>query len=74
MRSTKQAIRALFKALSPDDMREFARVAGTSTAYLRHIAAGRRGVSCEQAVKLVNASEGRLLQEELCAGCRARSQ
>jgi len=74
MRSTKQAIRALFKALSPDDMREFARVAGTSTSYLRHIAAGRRGVSCEQAVRLVNASEGRLLMEELCAGCRARSQ
>ena len=74
MRSTKQAIRALFKTLSPDEMREFARVAGTSTPYLRHIAAGRRGVSCEQAVRLVNASEGRLLMEELCVGCRARSQ
>ena len=74
MRSTKQAIRALFNGLTSDDMRAFAKAAHTSVPYLRHVAAGRRGVSCEQAVKLVNASEGALLQEELCAGCRARAQ
>ena len=74
MRSTKTAIRALFRALTPDEMREFAKAAATSVPYMRHVAAGRRGVSCEQAVRLVNASEGKLIQEELCPGCRARAQ
>ena len=70
MRTTRQAISYLLKKLSPDEARAFAKRAKTSVPSLRHIGKGRRGVSCSLAQRLVAASEGILLQQELCVGCR----
>ncbi|MFI4971321.1 MAG: hypothetical protein ACHP7H_01465 [Hyphomicrobiales bacterium] len=74
MSTASRAISRLLKNLSPDEARAFAKAAKTSVPSLRHIGKGRRGVSCEMAVRLVNASEGSLVQEELCEGCKARRE
>ena len=65
-------IRAWLKAATPDEARLLAKRADTSVPHLRHVAAGRRGISAELAQKLAHASAqgDRLLdQRDLCTAC-----
>lgn len=64
------------QAATPAEARTMAKAARTSVAHLRHIAAGRRGVSAELAQRLAHASAkvitvSPLLQQSLCAACGA---
>jgi plasmid maintenance system antidote protein VapI len=60
---------------TPDQARELAKVANTSVAYLRHVAAGRRGMTADMAQRLAHASkqlhtrELYLDQRALCEAC-----
>jgi hypothetical protein len=60
-------IRKWLTSVSPDQAREAARSAGTSVAHLRHIGAGRRGMSADLAQRLAHATD--LDQRELCEAC-----
>lgn len=62
------AMRRWLHAVTPDEARAVAKAAGTSVPHLRHIAAGRRGVSADLAQRLAHAAP-ELYQRELCAAC-----
>ena len=63
------------KAATPEQARELAKAADTSVAHLRHVAAGRRGITAEMAQRLAHASKtlhSRALyldQQLLCEAC-----
>ena len=63
------------KTATPDQARELAKAAETSVAYLRHVAAGRRGMTGEMAQRLAHASKELhtrslyLDQRTLCEAC-----
>jgi plasmid maintenance system antidote protein VapI len=67
-------IRDWLKAATPAEAKAFAKRAKTSVAHLRHIAAGRRGITAAFAQRLARASAGMnpglwLEQTDLCAAC-----
>lgn len=70
-------IRKWLRTATPDQARELAKAADTSVAHLRHIAAGRRGMTAEMAQRLVHGSKSLhtrslyLDQQELCEACAA---
>lgn len=69
-----RALRNWLKVASPDQARALATASGTSVPHLRHIAAGRRGVSADLAQKLAHASthigdDLELDQRALCGAC-----
>lgn len=66
-------VRKWLQNATTQEARAMAEAAKTSVAHLRHIAAGRRGVSADLAQRLAHAS-GRighnpLLQQALCVAC-----
>jgi hypothetical protein len=75
MASPNRVIKQWLKAATPDQAREVAKIADTSVAHLRHVAAGRRGMTAEMAQRLAHASRELhiralyLDQRELCAAC-----
>lgn len=77
MASPNVTVRKFLKAISPDDARAVATIAETSVPHLRHIAAGRRNMSCELAWALSTASGKHfgfrsqffLPQPSLCEAC-----
>jgi hypothetical protein len=75
MTTTKNAIAKWLRLASPDQARTLAKAASTSVPHLRHIAAGRRGVSAELAQQLASASKTLkvkallLDQRLLCVAC-----
>lgn len=77
MASPNRVIKQWLKAATPDQAREVAKIADTSVAHLRHVAAGRRGMTAEMAQRLAHASKQLhtramyLDQTELCAVCAA---
>lgn len=68
-------IRAWLRKADSDTAKKLAKLANTSVPHLRHIGAGRRGMSAELAQRLAHAStrldnpELELLQVDLCAAC-----
>lgn len=68
-------IRKWLKTADPDTAKRLAKLAKTSVPHLRHIAAGRRGMSAELAQRIahasrkLNAADLELLQVDLCAAC-----
>ena len=67
-------LRRWLRTATPDEARELARAAKTSVAHLRHVAAGRRGVTAEMAQRLAHGSKqlsARLYldQKALCKVC-----
>ena len=59
-------------ALTPVQLKRLAPLAKTSYAHLRHVAAGRRGVSSEMAIRVERAAKRMKLdlrREDLNAGC-----
>lgn len=67
-------VRNWLRLASPQDARDLARFAKTSVPHLRHIAAGRRGISPELAQRLAHGSGNfnpifQLSQTELCRTC-----
>lgn len=70
-------IKKFLKAISPDDARSVAEIAKTSVPHLRHIAAGRRNMSCDLAWAISKASGTHfgfrsqffLPQPSLCEAC-----
>jgi hypothetical protein len=68
-------IKKWLKTATPDQARELAKAAGTSVAYLRHVAAGRRGMTAEMAQRLAHGSKDlkvkalHLDQRTLCVAC-----
>jgi hypothetical protein len=77
MPNSKNAIAKWLRFATPDQARTLAKAANTSVPHLRHIAAGRRGVSAELAQQLANASKTLKIkallldQRLLCAACGA---
>lgn len=75
-------VKQFLKSISPEDARAVAKLADTSVPHLRHIAAGRRNMSCELAWSLAEASSAHfgarskfsLDQTELCAACGKRAR
>lgn len=77
MTRQQTAVRKWLRATTPDQAREVAAAAKTSVPHLRHIAHGRRGISCDLAYRLADASvilprDLRLAQPALCAACGLR--
>ena len=68
-------IRKWLRTATPDQARELATAANTSVAYLRHVAAGRRGMTADMAQRLAHGSKQLhtrslyLDQQELCVAC-----
>ena len=68
-------IRKWLRTATPDQARELATAANTSVAYLRHVAAGRRGMTADMAQRLAHGSKQLhtrslyLDQRELCEAC-----
>ena len=68
-------IRKWLRSATPDQARELATAANTSVAYLRHVAAGRRGMTADMAQRLAHGSKQLhtrslyLDQRELCEAC-----
>jgi plasmid maintenance system antidote protein VapI len=77
MQKPNVLVRKWLKAANPDQAREVAKFAKTSVAHLRHIGAGRRGMTPAMAMRLAHATfilydadTGlRLDQQDLCAVC-----
>lgn len=75
MRRANTAMRDWLKTATPDQAREVAKLAESSVAHLRHIAAGRRNMSADLAQRLVHASKQLhqrnlyMDQQELCVAC-----
>lgn len=75
MSKPSTVIKHWLKTATPDQAREVAKLADTSVAHLRHVAAGRRGMTAEMAQRLAHASKGihvrslYLDQRELCIAC-----
>jgi plasmid maintenance system antidote protein VapI len=66
---SNQVIKRWLKQVTPDEARKAAQIAKTSVAHLRHIAAGRRGMTAEMAQRVAHATG--LKQKDLCAACAA---
>lgn len=69
-------IRDWLKTATPEEARTLAKRAKTSVPHLRHVAAGRRGITAQFAQRLARASVGFnpalwLYQVELCHACSA---
>ena len=77
MSKSNTVIRKWLRSATPDQARELAKVADTSVAYLRHVAAGRRGMTADMAQRLAHASKQLhtralyLDQQTLCDACAA---
>jgi hypothetical protein len=75
MSKPNTVIRKWLRTATPDQARELAKAAETSVAYLRHVAAGRRGMTAEMAQRLAHGSKQlhtRILyldQRQLCEVC-----
>jgi hypothetical protein len=75
MARAQKAIAKFLATATPDDARAFAKAGKTSVPYLRHVAAGRRGVSAEQAQRLAHAAKkvggaaAFITQRALCEAC-----
>lgn len=75
MPKPKAVIGKWLRAATPTQARELAKAATTSVPHLRHVAAGRRGVSAEFAQRLAHASrtlhsKALLLDQRLlCEAC-----
>lgn len=67
--SPNAVVRRWLKSATPDQSRAVAKRAQTSVAHLRHIAAGRRGMTAEMAQRLSHASDGEMQQQSLCKAC-----
>jgi hypothetical protein len=76
MSNAQTTISRLLKTMTPDDARKFAKKAGTSVPYLRHISKARRDVSCAMAWRIVEAADKMgivIPQTDLCAACKAHA-
>lgn len=77
MLKSHTVIRKWLRSATPDQARELATAANTSVAYLRHVAAGRRGMTADMAQRLAHGSRQLhtrslyLDQRELCEACAA---
>jgi hypothetical protein len=77
MPAPKIAMTKWLRLATPAQIKALAKAADTSVPHLRHIAAGRRGVSAETAQRLAHASrtlrnKALLLDQRLlCAACMA---
>jgi len=75
MRRPSTTMRNWLQAATPNEARDLAKMAETSVAHLRHIAAGRRAVSADLAQRLAHSSKAigmlhlYLDQRSLCAAC-----
>lgn len=75
MSKPNTVIRKWLRTATPDQARELAKVADTSVAHLRHVAAGRRGMTAEMAQRLAHGSKALhirslyLDQRTLCEAC-----
>lgn len=77
MSKPNTVIRNWLRTATPDQARELANASGTSVAHLRHVAAGRRGMTAEMAQRLAHGSKQLhtrslyLDQQALCEACAA---
>ena len=75
MSKSNMVIRKWLRIATPDQTRELAKQAGTSVAYLRHVGAGRRGMTADMAQRLAHGSKQLhtrslyLDQRSLCEAC-----
>lgn len=75
MSISKTAIRKWLKAATPEQIDQLVKAAKTSREHLRHVAAGRRGISAEFAQTMALASRTLhvralyLDQREICTTC-----
>jgi plasmid maintenance system antidote protein VapI len=74
MSRASTAVSRFLKRATPDQARAVAKKAKTSVAHLRHVAAGRRGVTADMAQRLAHATTGvpgdlYLDQRILCDAC-----
>lgn len=75
MSKPNTVIRKWLRIATPDQARELAKQSNTSVAYLRHVAAGRRGMTSEMAQRLAHGSKHLrtrslyLDQQALCEVC-----
>ena len=75
MLKSHTVIRKWLRSATPDQTRELATAANTSVAYLRHVAAGRRGMTADMAQRLAHGSKQLrtkslyLDQRTLCKAC-----
>lgn len=75
MSKSNTVIRKWLRTATPDQARELAKAAGTSVAHLRHVGAGRRGMTADMAQRLAHASKQLhtralyLDQQALCDAC-----
>jgi len=73
MARAQKVIAKYLATATPDEARAFAKAAKTSVPYLRHVAAGRRGVSADQAQRLAHAAAkvgaSGITQRALCEAC-----
>ena len=75
MSKSNTVIRKWLRVATPDQARELAKIADTSVAYLRHVGAGRRGMTADIAQRLAHASRQLhtralyLDQQALCESC-----
>lgn len=77
MARAQKVIAKFLATATPDEARAFAKAAKSSVPYMRHVAAGRRGVSAEQAQRFAHAAAKvkgpayRITQQALCEACAA---
>lgn len=69
MSKPNAVISRFLKRVTPSQARAVAKKAKTSVAHLRHVAAGRRGMTADMAQRLSHASDGELQQQSLCEVC-----
>ena len=74
MSKPNAVISRFLKRITPSQARAVAKKAKTSVAHLRHVAAGRRGVTADMAQRLAHATTGvpgdlYLDQRILCDAC-----
>ena len=75
MSKSNTVIRKWLRTATPDQARELAKAAGTSVAHLRHVGAGRRGMTADMAQRLAHGSRQLhtrslyLDQRSLCEAC-----
>jgi hypothetical protein len=69
MSRASKAVAKFLRDSTTDQARAVAKSAKTSLPHLRHVAAGRRGVSADLAQRLAHASKGALDQRTLCDAC-----
>lgn len=79
MPSPNKIIQLFLREHEPDTTRQIAKAAKTSVPYLRHVAAGRRGITCEMAERIANATQAfngvtQLKRGDLCETCGKHPQ